>query len=188
MEAATVVIVERGYAAATIDEIAAHASTSRATFYLHFADKAAVVAALADDARADIPTYYQALDDALFSEDREQLREWLRQKLLWFREHHHLTLLVDDVLARSDDPAIFAVELHKHMPNLLEHWAGDPETARIRTWLLVMFIARTYTMIPALEVDGVVEEDAIVDLLEDVFRAGLLTNRTSTTPLTTSRT
>ena len=49
--AAAAVFAEAGYAQTTIEDLASHAGTSRATFYLHFGSKAEAMAAVIDDVR-----------------------------------------------------------------------------------------------------------------------------------------
>jgi AcrR family transcriptional regulator len=66
---------EKGYAATTVDDIAAAAGTTRATFYLHFPSKAELMRSLVETTndvltRPDVPP----LLEVVRSGDREQIR------------------------------------------------------------------------------------------------------------------
>jgi AcrR family transcriptional regulator len=60
--AARAVFVEKGYAAASVDDIVARAGVARGTFYLYFADKRAIFEALADDFLARISACVRSID------------------------------------------------------------------------------------------------------------------------------
>ncbi|BBH71453.1 hypothetical protein ACTI_81380 [Actinoplanes sp. OR16] len=71
----------KGYAAATIDEIAAGAGTTRTTFYLHFPSKSSLMKALIEDVR-DI---LDAVDDPPLAEvvergDPALVEQWLARR------------------------------------------------------------------------------------------------------------
>lgn len=71
----------KGYGAATIDEIAAGAGTTRTTFYLHFTSKAQLMGALIDDVddqiiSSDVPP----LAEVVASGDRGALRAWVSRR------------------------------------------------------------------------------------------------------------
>lgn len=72
---------ETGYAATTIDDIAATAGTTRTTFYLHFKSKAALVKELI----AEVDEILTAVDDpplsaVVESGDPKLVRRWLDRK------------------------------------------------------------------------------------------------------------
>lgn len=72
---------EKGYAATTVDDIAAAAGTTRATFYLHFPSKAELMRSLVETTddlltKPDVPP----LPEVVRSGDREQIRTWLDRK------------------------------------------------------------------------------------------------------------
>ncbi|BCI56009.1 hypothetical protein NIIDNTM18_52870 [Mycolicibacterium litorale] len=71
----------KGYQATTIDDIAAAAGTTRATFYLHFASKAQLMRQLIDDVDAILT----AADDPPLTKvvelgRRDMVRDWLSRK------------------------------------------------------------------------------------------------------------
>ncbi len=76
-DAAVRVFAERGYARATIDQIAAEAGASRATFYLHFRTKADLLKDLLERAEVTFTDPYTGLAEALRAQDRESVREWI---------------------------------------------------------------------------------------------------------------
>lgn len=60
--AARDVFVERGFAAATVDDIVAKAGVARGTFYLYYPDKRAVFEALVDDFLMRLTTAVKSID------------------------------------------------------------------------------------------------------------------------------
>jgi AcrR family transcriptional regulator len=79
----------KGFASATIDDIASAAGCSRATFYLYFQGKAAVMLAMVQRGFSDVVLRYTRLDEMLAREgglSRPELREWLASWLdTWSR-------------------------------------------------------------------------------------------------------
>src|SRR6478609_2580175 len=71
----------KGYAATTVDDIAAAVGTTRATFYSHFPSKAQLMRSLVERTNemlteADVPP----LPAVVESGEREQIRAWLGRK------------------------------------------------------------------------------------------------------------
>ena len=103
VEAAHSVFAARGYGAATVDDIVKAAGASRATFYLHFTNKAEVMAALYQGLLPASAKYWQKLDHSLGS--RRELHAWLDEALSWWEEHRqilpalHEAWVIDPVLA-----------------------------------------------------------------------------------------
>ena len=72
---------EKGFAATTVDDIAAAVGTTRATFYAHFPSKAQLMRALVERSNemlteADVPPLHSVVE----SGDRELFRVWLARK------------------------------------------------------------------------------------------------------------
>ena len=72
---------EKGYAATTVDDIAAAVGTTRATFYAHFPSKAQLMRSLVERSNemlteADVPPLHSVVE----SGDRELIRVWLARK------------------------------------------------------------------------------------------------------------
>lgn len=83
----------KGYAATTIDDIAAGAGTTRTTFYLHFASKSQLMQAVI----RDIDEVFTSADDPPLSTvvergERELIEAWLSRKFdQWVEVRQHLT-------------------------------------------------------------------------------------------------
>lgn len=98
---------EKGYAATTIDDIAAAAGTTRTTFYLHFGSKAALTKELI----AEVGQILTAVDDpslaaVVESGDRELVREWLNRKFdQWEKIRSYIVVAHQ---AASNEPEIAA--------------------------------------------------------------------------------
>jgi AcrR family transcriptional regulator len=88
LEAAQRVFVQRGYGATTVDDIVKAAGASRATFYLHFANKAEVMAAIFQSLMPATAEYWRNLDRSLGS--RKDLRGWLEQAIGWWEKHREI--------------------------------------------------------------------------------------------------
>lgn len=81
LESGLTVFQEKGYAAATIDDIATGAGTTRTTFYLHFPSKSQLMAAIIVDINDmlvgnDDPT----LVEVVKSGDRELIKGWIEKR------------------------------------------------------------------------------------------------------------
>ena len=72
----------KGYAAATIDDIASGAGTTRTTFYQHFPSKTDLMRALIGDLNQQLVTVDKPpLAEVVASGDRDLLRAWLVRKV-----------------------------------------------------------------------------------------------------------
>ncbi len=76
IQGALEVFARKGYVAATIDDIAAAAGASRATFYLHFHPPQDIVAGLGSRMVPEVQQFYSELDDLLESGSRDEFRGW----------------------------------------------------------------------------------------------------------------
>src|SRR5260370_33115463 len=65
IQGALEVFAHKGYVAATIDDIAAAAGASRATFYLHFHSKQDIIAEQGSRMEPEVQHFYSELDDVL---------------------------------------------------------------------------------------------------------------------------
>lgn len=77
VDAAVLVFTDRGYEDSRIDEIAARAGTSRATFYLHFRRKSDLLFELARRAEHYFESDYRELADLLRDPEVEEIRCWI---------------------------------------------------------------------------------------------------------------
>lgn len=71
----------KGYAATTIDDIAAAAGTTRQTFYLHFPSKAQLLKELISDVNAMLTSDDPSLAEVVASGERAQIRAWLGRRI-----------------------------------------------------------------------------------------------------------
>lgn len=72
----------KGYAAATVDDIASGAGTTRTTFYLHFASKAELIKALVVDIYEErVGSEVTPLVAVVASGERERIRGWLEKRI-----------------------------------------------------------------------------------------------------------
>ena len=103
--AARDVFAEKGYAAATVDDVVLRAGVARGTFYLYFKDKRDVFGALVDDFFARLATSIRSIDVAHPTETPvEQLRANLfRIVSLALSEPAIMTLVLRDVASLAPE-------------------------------------------------------------------------------------
>ncbi|MDT3439992.1 MULTISPECIES: TetR/AcrR family transcriptional regulator [unclassified Pseudofrankia] len=84
LDAAVQVIVDLGYASATVEDIAQAAGASRQTFYQYFPSKADVVLELVERKQAEVDELFGALF-ALEEPTASELRAWIRRAIeIWY--------------------------------------------------------------------------------------------------------
>ncbi len=151
IEAAQQEFAERGYVAARIDDIATRAGATRATFYLHFRSKAAVILALLDQGRGDFHPLWDQLAQLPRSPSREQVRTWIEAAAAVWELHAQRTRVV--VQAVSADPELGVTQGARERTEIdlltaaVRHmgWADDAH-ARLECTLLFAQLARTFHM------------------------------------------
>ncbi|BBZ15222.1 TetR/AcrR family transcriptional regulator [Mycobacterium branderi] len=99
VEAARTVFETRGYGAASIADITAECQIHRATFYIHFTDKAECFLAVLDGVIAQSAEYWRGLDKALLADTPAAMREWLAQAVHWWEQHAALLPAWEEALA-----------------------------------------------------------------------------------------
>jgi AcrR family transcriptional regulator len=98
----------KGYRATTIDDIAAAAGTTRATFYLHFASKAQLMRQLIEDVDAVLTTADDPpLAQVVAAGTRDLLHQWLSRKFDQWPVIRPYMLVVHD--AEFSEPEVAAV-------------------------------------------------------------------------------
>ena len=105
VSAAETVFQRVGYTRATVGNITTAARVSRATFYLHFTDKADVLLAVIRAGLADTPGYWREVDAALVEGSRQALRASLSNTLHWYEQHGQVVAFVREALATNVDLA-----------------------------------------------------------------------------------
>jgi AcrR family transcriptional regulator len=118
--AARKVFVKNGYARATIDEIIIAAGVSRATLYLHFDSKYALLAAATEKIRAEALEGARQLADVLVDGDRDDLRRWVEWALTWYTRNRPMALAGQEAEFNEDKPS----EATQAALELLEPWVA----------------------------------------------------------------
>jgi AcrR family transcriptional regulator len=175
IEAARTVFAARGYGAATVDDIVKAAGASRATFYLHFANKAEVMAALYQSLMPATAEYWRKLDQSLSS--RRELRDWLNAALSWWEEHRrilpalHEASVIDSALAAQQYEG-----LRRLTDELIGYFAkvrgAKRREARLRIELLILQLDQfCMQWIVQKAVDA--DREMVLDVLSDLWCAAL---------------
>ena len=125
IEAARRLFSERGYGTTTVDDIVKAAGASRATFYLHFASKAEVMAAIFQSLMPATAEYWRNLDRSLGS--REALRGWLGEAIGWWEEHREILPAFHEAFAVDRE---LAARQYTSLRKLIDELAGYFATAR----------------------------------------------------------
>ncbi len=105
LESGVRIFQQKGYSAATIDDIAVGAGATRTTFYLHFGSKAELVGALIDTISekieaSDVPSLTQVVTMG----DREMIRGWVARRFDQWPEIMPYVTIADQ--AGGVEPAI----------------------------------------------------------------------------------
>lgn len=175
LEAAVTVFATKGYAAATIDDIAAEAGVNRGTVYLHFKNKREVANDLFIGIRPSVHEEIALLDDVLAGGSRTELRDWLHRMLEWYDSHRGTILALESILLDGgfSGAGLESVYVEK-MPKLLARWPESRrDELRMRLWLVthlmsrVLIVGRVNGMLPE------VSEEMIIDLIAELWIAEL---------------
>jgi len=181
VEAAHTVFAARGYGAATVDDIVKAAGASRATFYLHFTNKAEVMAALYQALMPATAEYWRKLDRSLSSQ--QELRAWLDEALSWWEEHRRILPAMRE--AAVIDPTL-AAQQYEGLRRLTDELTGyfakvrgtkRPE-ARLRIELLILQLDQ-FCMKWIVQKTVDVDRELALDVLTDLWCAALQIPATS---------
>jgi AcrR family transcriptional regulator len=169
-EAALAVFAQRGYAAATADEIAAAAGASRATFYRHFGSKAELirdlVATLTE--RERIWDGLRRLDNP----SRSEVEAWLREVIELYDTHRSYFLAVEQAVAVEPD---LTEEYYRQSDAYVDVTAQvlhlDDDGARLQALLLWVQLTRLMFLwrVRGIELD----ERRTMDMLTDIWHGAL---------------
>jgi AcrR family transcriptional regulator len=116
--AARKVFVKKGYARATIGEIITAAGVSRATLYLHFDSKFALLAAATEKLWEEATDGARQLTDVLMGDDQADLRRWVEWALRWYARNRPMALAGEEAQLSEDKPS----ELERTVLDCLEPW------------------------------------------------------------------
>ncbi|MFD4180513.1 TetR/AcrR family transcriptional regulator [Rhodococcus sp. NPDC058514] len=173
MESARGLFAGRGYAAVTVDDIAAEVGCSRATFYLHFPGKVDILLALAEDGMAPSAlAFYQDLDRVLDTGSRAEFTDWITRAIAWFHEYKEMLPAWDEATALEPDFRAIArdgiLALPNSMTSYLARWPEDKrDEARLRVELLVTQLERFFTrwaMLGTIDVSGGEAAEVLTDI------------------------
>ncbi|MFD6673399.1 TetR/AcrR family transcriptional regulator [Rhodococcus zopfii] len=151
VESARELFATQGYAAVTVDDIAAAVGCSRATFYLHFPSKLEILRVISAEKMAPSAlAFYQDLDRVLDSRSRTEFTAWVNRAIDWFDEHKQMLPAWDEAVALEPDFRETSREGILALPNAMtQYLASWPEErqdeARLRVGLLVAQLERFFT-------------------------------------------
>ena len=172
LEAAHKVFAERGYGATTVDDVVRATGASRATFYLHFASKAEVMAAIHESLIPETAEYWKTLDRSLGS--RADLRAWLETAIEWWERHREILPALHEAIAGDRE---LAAKQYAGLRRLTDHLTGyfssakgakKRAEARLRIELLVFQLddfCMRWIVQKTLEAD----REMVLDLLTEVW-------------------
>jgi AcrR family transcriptional regulator len=169
-DAALEVFAERGYATATIDEIAMAAGASRATFYLHFKSKVEVIRELIES-MTDREQIWQSLSE-LKQPTREQVEAWLREVVALYDAQRSYFLVVEQAVAVEPDLTEGYYRLvDRYVDIAAEALHEDAADARLHAMLLWIQLTRFLFLwrVRGMELD----EAQTMTLLTDIWHAAL---------------
>ena len=138
LESGLKTFLEKGYVAATIDDIVTGVGANRATFYLHFGSKADLVAALIEQINDEVvASDTPSLTQVVASGDRAELRTWINRRFeQWPRIMPYVTVAnqaadveaqIQDAVGRWHESAI--AEIRDGL-NLADRFPAETRRAR----------------------------------------------------------
>lgn len=173
LDAAQLAFTQTGVAAATLDQIARDAGISRATLYLHFANKDAIlVDLLARDLRS-VQATFKSLPEAVRS-GPAATREWVRAHADQVRRHRsHLNLF--NIATATDAAAVSLVNAHlvKVAEIVLGPCGSDIRSSDRALWTrVILMIARINQVVSGLAIsDPELEPEIALDIAADEIMA-----------------
>lgn len=171
--AATVVFARDGYVAGTIEDVAAAAGVSRATFYLHFKDKRDVLSPLLDRLADESMKIYEDLV-ALGEPTPDQLQRWMSETVRYWERNLHEVDVVQQALATDPSYAeSYLLALEKSVRIMSEHLVErrgmDQAEARLTGRLLILQLDRLcfFWIVRGMPVE--MDRDAIIELMTNIW-------------------
>jgi AcrR family transcriptional regulator len=181
LDAAIDVFVEKGYIAATVEDIIDRAGTSRRTFYAHFRNKSQVLAEIGESLTPEIKATFARLDDVLLEGSPEAFRAWIQSTMEASERYGSLLPVWEQAMATEPEHEVHRRELVESYPDLmpryLARWPKSrQDEARLRVVLLTLELDRFFAhrwprdMEPA-------ERARAADVLTDIWFDALQTPR-----------
>jgi AcrR family transcriptional regulator len=172
LAAGTAVLARKGYHAARVDDVVVEAGVSHGTFYLYFANKEALVLALAERCAEDLSALVAQLG-SIPSEPagRKVLRAWLTEFLAIYRSYG--VVIRSWVENQVDNPELTRLGLDTFAlvaGQLTERLArSHPDDAGLRVTALVSMMER-FTFLATTRDLG--PDDAVLDTAATVMHQG----------------
>ena len=149
IDAARTAFEQKGYAGASIGLITRQAAINRATFYLHFPDKAAVFREVVALDRMRTDEYWRDLNATLMKGTREAFEDWIEGLTHWARDN--ASLMASKHEAMASDPE-FAKEFqprYDRLANQITEYlatfpARDRGDQKIRVQMLVVMLDQMF--------------------------------------------
>jgi AcrR family transcriptional regulator len=130
--AARTVFENKGYGAASIGEITAECQVHRATFYIHFTDKAECLLAVLDGLIAETVVNWRELDKALVVGTPVAIRGWLANIVHWWERHGALLTAWEEARAVDRKIAARVKEQFDGLSSEMHGYLGRFETQQER--------------------------------------------------------
>lgn len=166
------------YSDISVERLITAVGVSRSTFYSYFSDKAALLAAMAEDVTIDLAEAGSAWFELGEPDGADAIREALRPLFATYRQHRQILRSITD--AASYDAGIR--ELHQALvaqatAGLGEHLRtlrrSDLDVDRTAQWLVWMLERGLYHLVAdATEADSDRQLDALAELLWRALYAG----------------
>lgn len=176
-EAALVVLDERGYHGARVDDIVQRARTSHGTFYLYFASKEDLFQALISDVTEEMRKLADSLPSIKPSKaGYDELRAWLARFYDIYEHYHPVIRAWTETNAQNAEMARtgarvlrrFTDQLVRRVREIHPSPVSDPETAALA---MVSMVERAsfYAVVRMVPV----KRDALLDNLASILHVGL---------------
>ncbi len=200
LDSAQEIFSTKGYVNATVDDIAATAGASRATFYLHFESKLAILIEISTSAVVPTPELYAGLDQALSEGSRASIEGAIDRIISWWEDNSGFmqawgeAAMVEPEVPRRERH--MAKEYFQAMPFLRSCWPpAQQDKARLRISLFVMQLERYFERYAASgEFDA--QRADLLEAITDIWSQGFFPPRSTSgsppkgarkTPRTTSK-
>jgi len=174
LQAGLEVLAERGYHATRVDDVVRAAEVSHGTFYLYFASKEELFAALARDTASEVGALVAGLGPVDDGEaGRDELRRWLQDFLDAYRRHGPVIRVWMENQARGRDLRKLANETFADVIGSLERRMraeGGPGGAPVRAVALLAMVERFAYFVVSRRLE--VDDDRLLDTLTLVVQRG----------------
>jgi AcrR family transcriptional regulator len=174
-ESAARVIGRKGYANASIEEIATEAGASRATFYLHFSSKVEVVRALMGPLMDYAMSHYERLP-SMAEPAWSDIRAWLADFIGLWEEHGAEIGMVQQAAAIEPEISEAIMDTINRTTDLLAPWVAacagiDRDEAVLKVTLWILEVERTAYFWKIRQIPF--ERESVLDALADSVWASL---------------